>query len=99
MTDSNEIDFIPALSQQFLSGIWRELQLARQMTGSFPLPEDAELFFMATAFGDAVENALYLQPMHGDTLYEDPSAHQVIYARRRSSLEAPWSPWIQQRDA
>ena len=68
------------------------------MTGSFPQPNDPDAFFMATAFGDAMENALYLQPMQGDTLFEEPVSQQVVYVRKRPSGEDAWAGWIRQRD-
>ena len=98
MTNNGTIDFMPALSQEFLGEMWLELRLARQMTSSFPHPNDSEAFFMVTAFGDAIENALYLQPMQGDTLFEEPASQQVVYVRKRSSLEDAWSVWIRQSD-
>jgi hypothetical protein len=90
-TSSNALS--DALFQELITAIWNELRASGHITSSLPSPIDPDVTWVVTAFGDGTENALYVQPMDGDTLYEDPMAHQVVYVRSRADVQRPWSRW------
>ncbi len=80
-------------TQAELTSIWAELSRSNQMVGAFSPQMDPETSFMVTFFGDSIEHLLYVQPLAGDTLYDEPMAHQMIYARSRPTIEGAWSAW------
>jgi hypothetical protein len=96
-TSSNALS--DALSQELITAMWDELHASGRITASRRSPNDPDVTWMVTAFGDGTESALYVQTMDGDTLYEDPMAHQVVYVRNRAGAQQPWSRWELQRSA
>lgn len=94
MSGDSPIETYETLSQQFLSTTWDELQVAQRMTACVPSPSDPDALLMVSAFSDVHENAMYVQPMDGDTMYDDQAKRQVVYTRRRVSTDCDWGPWI-----
>jgi hypothetical protein len=82
-----------SLSEELLTSIWDRIHSSGQMVESFPAPSDADVMLMATAFGDFSENALYVQPLDGETLFDESQQRQFVYVRRRASNDSAWGRW------
>jgi hypothetical protein len=82
-----------SLSEDLLSSIWERMHASGQMVESFPDPREADVTLMATAFGDVSENALYVQPLDGETLFDESQQRQFVYVRRRTGNDSAWGRW------